>query len=54
MTMTNTWNYREDLSQDVTRDVVGYDVVATDGDIGCVGEADEKPVMEDGLDAELQ
>ena len=39
MTKTNTWNYRDALSQDVTRDVVGYDVAATDGDIGKIDEA---------------
>jgi hypothetical protein len=37
MTMSNTWNYRDDI--DVGGNVVGYDVAATDGDIGKVDEA---------------
>ena len=39
MTTTNTWSYRTDLTQDIGRDVVGYDVAATDGDIGKIDEA---------------
>jgi hypothetical protein len=39
MTTTNTWSYRNDLSHDVTADVVGYDVSASDGDIGKIDEA---------------
>ena len=37
MTMSNTWDYRDDI--DVGDTVVGYDVDATDGDIGKIDEA---------------
>jgi hypothetical protein len=37
MTMTHTWSYRDDI--DVNENVVGYDVAATDGDIGKIDEA---------------
>ena len=40
MTMTHTWSYRDDV--DVSGDVVGYDVAATDGDIGKVDEASDE------------
>src|SRR5215207_1582552 len=39
MTTTNTWSYRNDLSQDVSRSMVGYDVAASDGDIGKIDDA---------------
>ena len=39
MTSTNVWTYRKTISPDVTRDVVGFDVEATDGHIGKVDEA---------------
>jgi hypothetical protein len=37
MDMSNTWSYRDDI--DVSGDAIGYDVAATDGDIGKVDEA---------------
>jgi hypothetical protein len=37
MSITTVWTYRETL--DPTRDVVGYDVEATDGHIGTIDEA---------------
>jgi hypothetical protein len=39
MTSTNVWTYRKTIRPDVTRDVVGFDVEATDGHIGKVDEA---------------
>jgi hypothetical protein len=40
MTTTNLWSYRETLTTDIaTRDVVGYDVEATDGSIGKIDKA---------------
>jgi hypothetical protein len=39
MTSTNVWMYRQGLRTDVTRDVVGFDVEATDGHIGKVDNA---------------
>jgi hypothetical protein len=39
-TKTSVWMYRSNLSSSVdTRDIVGYDVHATDGDIGKIDEA---------------
>jgi hypothetical protein len=38
-TKTNVWSYRSNLSSEVNaRDIVGYDVHATDGDIGKIDE----------------
>jgi hypothetical protein len=39
MSTTNTWSYRTEVSQDIGVNVVGYDVAATDGDIGKIDEA---------------
>jgi hypothetical protein len=39
MTSTNVWMYRQGIRPDVTRDVVGFDVEATDGHIGKVDKA---------------
>jgi hypothetical protein len=36
--MTDIWSYR-DTAREQTTDVVGFDVVATDGSIGKVDEA---------------
>jgi hypothetical protein len=36
--MTNMWDYRDDVHQ-ADRDVVGYEVMATDGSIGKIDEA---------------
>jgi len=39
-TKTNLWSYRSNLSSNVeARDIVGYDVHATDGDIGKIDES---------------
>jgi hypothetical protein len=39
MTSTNVWMFRKTLRPDETRNVVGFDVQATDGHIGKVDEA---------------
>jgi hypothetical protein len=36
---TNVWTYREALRSDAQRDIVGYDVVATDDEIGKIDRA---------------
>jgi hypothetical protein len=39
-TKTNLWSYRTNLQSGTdARDIVGYDVVATDGDLGKIDEA---------------